>query len=140
MSLHLEDDQFCYVCGKKNSEGFKLDFKHPGKGILTAQVAFSRKHQGFKGIVHGGMMSMILDEMMVNLAWAEGIPAVTGKLTVRLKKAAKVGETLLFEGRLGELKGRVLHATATAKNKAGETLAEAKATCIVIKGAKVIRH
>ena len=94
MALELEDDHMCYVCGKENPQGLKLDFKHPEKDRLEATVVFTKEHQGFKNIVHGGMMAMLLDEMMVNLAWKEGIPAVTAEFTVRLKKAAKVGITL----------------------------------------------
>ena len=135
MALKLEDDHGCYVCGKDNLQGLHLDFEHPKKGLLKATVVFAKHHQGFKGIVHGGMMAMVLDEMMVNLAWKEGIPAVTGELTVRLKKAAKTGQKVHLEGRL-ELSGegkRVFQASAQAKDEAGELLAEATATCVRVK-------
>jgi acyl-coenzyme A thioesterase PaaI-like protein len=133
MPLKLEDDQMCYVCGSKNTLGLKLHFEHPQKGLLKSTVTFSKAHQGFKGIVHGGMMAMVLDEMMVNLAWKEGIPAVTVELNIRLKKAAKIGEKVLLEGRLGKGRGRVLHASSEAKNEKGEALASATATCILIR-------
>ncbi len=132
MALYLEDDRMCYVCGLKNSKGFRLKFQHPARGRLTAVVTFSKEHQGFKNIVHGGMMAMILDEMMVNLAWKEGIPAVTAELNVRLKKPARIGEKIYFEGRVNEerRKGRVIYAASHAKNEAGEILASASAVCI----------
>ncbi|OIO37795.1 MAG: hypothetical protein COT00_05030 [Candidatus Omnitrophica bacterium CG07_land_8_20_14_0_80_50_8] len=136
MPIKLEDDQMCYVCGSKNPVGLKLRFKRPEKGVLRSTVTFSKEHQGYKNIVHGGMMGMVLDEMMVNLAWKEGVPAVTAELTVRLKKAAKIGEKVFLEGRLepGESQARVLRATATAKNERGEVLASATASCIIIRG------
>lgn len=120
----------CYVCGSENKLGLKLKFEHPEKNVLRAVMAFSKEHQGFKNIVHGGMMAMVLDEMMVNLAWKEGVPAVTAELTVRLKKATKVGESVFLEGRLDGGEGRVLKATASAKNDAGQLLATASATCM----------
>ena len=135
MALQLVDDHMCYVCGSKNSLGLRLQFEHPKPGLLRAEVVFDKHHQGFKGIVHGGMMAMVLDEMMVNLAWKEGIRAVTGELTVRLKKAAKIGQKLRLEGHLeppGEGK-RIFKATAQAKDEAGELLAEATATCVRVK-------
>ena len=124
----------CYVCGKANEKGLKLDFTHPQKGKLEAMVVFSKHHQGFKDIVHGGMMTMILDEMMVNLAWKEGIPAVTAELSVRLKKAAKIGEKVYFEGVIepGEEGKRAFQASSIAKNERGEVLASATATCVRI--------
>ena len=123
----------CYVCGSKNPLGLKLHFEHPEKGVLKSTVIFAKEHQGFKEIVHGGMMAMVLDEMMVNLAWKEGIPAVTVELNVRLKKAAKIGQKVLLEGRLEKGRGKVLHASSEAKNERGEVLATATATCILVR-------
>lgn len=134
MPIRLEDDKMCYVCGSANAHGLKLKFEQPEKGVLTARLKFSKHHQGFKDIVHGGLMATVLDEMMVNLAWKEGVPAVTAELNVRLKKAAKVGETVALEGRLEAPYGpKILKGTATAHNGAGELLASATATCIRIR-------
>ncbi len=134
MSLKLEDDHMCYVCGTKNTHGLRLTFEHPKKNLLKAEVVFQKHHQGFKDIVHGGMMmGLVLDEMMVNLAWKEGIPAVSAELTVRLKKASKIGEKIYLEGRIDKDEGRALYTSASATNSAGEVLATAKATCLRIK-------
>ena len=126
----------CYVCGPKNPLGLKLKFEHPEKALLRSTVIFAKEHQGYKDIVHGGMLAMVLDEMMVNLAWKEGKPAVTAELTVRLKKAAKIGERVHLEGRIEREEGRVLYARSEAKNEAGELLAQATATCILIRSKK----
>ncbi|OIO39663.1 MAG: hypothetical protein AUJ72_00305 [Candidatus Omnitrophica bacterium CG1_02_46_14] len=133
MPLKLEDDQMCCVCGSKNPLGLKLHFEHLKKGTLKSSVIFSKEHQGFKDIVHGGMIAMVLDEMMVNLAWKEGLPAVTAELTVRLKKAAKIGQKVLLEGYLEGQQGRVLRARSEARTEAGELLAIATATCVLIR-------
>ncbi len=133
MTLRLEDDQYCFVCGKENTLGFGLTFKHtPGKFIRT-EVVFDKKHQGYKGIVHGGFISMLLDEVMVNLAWKEKKPAVTAELTVRLKKAVRIGEKVIFEGRFDEVKGRLIRASAEARGEGGELLATATAQCMMIR-------
>lgn len=140
MPLKLEDDLMCYVCGKNNPQGLRLNFEQPKKGRLTASIVFSKHHQGFKNIVHGGMIATVLDEMMVNLAWKEGVPAVTAELNIRLKKAILVGQKVLLEGRLekmGEGKNRVLYASAEARDEKGEVLASATATCIRI-GSKTL--
>ena len=132
MTLKLEDDRMCYVCGKKNRAGFKLDFVHPRKGHLTAEVTFKKIHQGYKNIVHGGMVTMLLDEIMVNLAWLEGTPAVTAELTVRLKKAVPVGQRVLLEGVLEREEGRLLVMKAAAKSPEGAVYASASAKCLKI--------
>ncbi len=133
MSLDLQDDHMCYVCGKDNPQGFRLTFKQPAKGVLTAEVVFSKEHQGYRDIVHGGMVSMLLDEMMVNAAWLGGTPAVTAELNVRLKKPTKVGERVLLEGRIDREETRLLHTSATARRENGELLASATAVCMRIR-------
>ena len=139
MSLRLEDDHMCYVCGRANEKGLRLNFTHTQRGRLEATVVFSKHHQGLKGIVHGGMMATVLDEMMVNLAWKEGIPAVTAELHVRLKKAAKTGEKVRLEGHIeggGERQKRAFQASSIAKNERGEVFASATATCMRIQPSK----
>ena len=130
--LKLEDNHGCYVCGKDNPHGFRLDFSHPEKGVLRTEVVFRAEHQGYKNIVHGGMVTMLLDEMMVNLAWIENAPCVTAELTVRLKKAVRVGERVFFKGCIERREARAIYASASAKNTSGEVLATAKATCLRI--------
>ena len=130
MSLDLQDDRMCYVCGKDNPQGFRLDFKHPAKGVPQAEVVISKEHQGYRGIVHGGMVTMLLDEMMVNLAWLEGLPAVTVELSVRLKRAVPVGQKVLLEGLLEREEGRLLRMKASAKSPKGELYATAAGKCL----------
>ena len=133
MSLRLEDDHMCYACGSENKLGLRLKFQRPEKGRLLSEVVFSKEHQGFKDIVHGGMMGLVLDEIMLNLVWIEGGLAVTGELALRLKKPARVGERVLLEGRVDKDDGRIVYTSATAKTPGGELLATAKASCVKIK-------
>jgi acyl-coenzyme A thioesterase PaaI-like protein len=138
MKLRLEDDRMCYVCGKKNRAGFQLDFTHPRQGQLLSEVVFRKEHQGYKGIVHGGLVATLLDEMMVNLAWLEGLPAVTAELTVRLKKAVPVGHKVLLEGVRERGEGRLLRMRAWARSPQGELYAEAQAKCLRLPPEKAI--
>ncbi len=133
MPLILEDDKMCFACGSKNTKGLRLKFTHPQPGKLLSTVVFTKHHQGYKNIVHGGMMATVLDEIMVNLAWIEGKPAVTAQLNVSLKKAAKVGENIHLEGRLVKEKARTLYTRSEAKNDQGEVLATAEGVCVKIR-------
>jgi len=133
MPLELEDDKMCFACGGKNLKGLRLKFKHPEPGKLLSTVIFPKHYQGYKNIVHGGLMATVLDEMMVNLAWVEGKPAVTAQLNVSLKKAAKIGEKIHLEGRIVKEGGRVIHTRSEAKNEKGEVLASAEGICVRIR-------
>ena len=82
--MKLIDDNYCFVCGKKNPIGLKLDFSFDGKTITTEFVP-QKEHQGYFNIVHGGIISTLLDEAMVKLAIEMGMPAVTARMDIRLQ-------------------------------------------------------
>jgi acyl-coenzyme A thioesterase PaaI-like protein len=141
MTPELVDDRMCYACGKKNAVGLKLAFERPETGRLLSEVTFKKEHQGYKDIVHGGLVATVLDEMMVNLAWLQGTPAMTAELTVRLKKPVPVGQKVLLEGLLepgeGSGRGKLLRMRATAKSPAGVLYADAQAKCLRLPGGPV---
>src|SRR4051812_40973160 len=56
----------CFVCGESNPIGFKLRLETDGRVVQTRLIPRS-EHTGFKGTVHGGLVSTVLDEIM---AWA----------------------------------------------------------------------
>ena len=70
------------------------------------------EHQGFEGIVHGGILSALLDEAMAKLAFGLGLPAVTAEITVKFKAVAPPGEELIVTGRLIKQAHRLIEAEA----------------------------
>jgi uncharacterized protein (TIGR00369 family) len=102
----------------------KLEFeKKDGKYFtrFTPKV----EHQGYVGITHGGIISTILDEVMVRYLWTEGVWSVTAEMTVRLKKPAHTGEELVFCAEVIDQNKRIINCRAEARNPAGELVAEA---------------
>ncbi len=69
-----------------------------------------KEHQGYLGIVHGGIISTILDETMVKLAIEMKIPAVTAHMDIRLKKVLGVGEKITVHRSDSECSVRVARA------------------------------
>ena len=116
-------DGYCFVCGRKNPIGLKLDFSLDGE-VMTTEFIPRKEHQGYMDIVHGGIISTLLDEIMVKLAIELGMPAVTAQMDIRLKKAAKVGEKLTFSAKILENTNKLLVAHAQAITDDGEIVAE----------------
>ena len=125
------------IASSARTPGFRLDFKHPRPGQLFTEVTFKKQHQGYKNIVHGGLVATVLDEAMVNLAWLEGKPSVTVEITVRLKKAVPVGKKVLLEGFLEKEEGRLLTLKAWARSPQGELYAEAEAKVLRIRESRI---
>jgi uncharacterized protein (TIGR00369 family) len=123
--MNLEDDGYCFVCGPKNPIGLKLDFRFNGKTIKTDFIP-QKEHQGYLDIVHGGILSTLLDEAMVKLAIAMDMPAVTAQMDVRLKKALRVKERVTIEARIVKTTKKLLEACAEAVTENRTVIAEAR--------------
>ena len=129
--LGLADDDGCFVCGKSNPIGLKLEFVQEGEEYVTYFTP-EKQHQGYLGITHGGIVSMVLDEVMARYCHALGHKAVTGELVVRLRKPAQTGIRLRFAGKIESDAGRVIKCSATATDDDGQLIAEATGKIIKV--------
>jgi uncharacterized protein (TIGR00369 family) len=109
----LRDNQSCYVCGKKNPIGLAVEFE-TDRNARTIKATFvpADAHQGYEGIIHGGILSSLLDEAMAKLAFTAGLPALTAEITVKFKASAAPGQELLVTGRLTHETRRLILAEA----------------------------
>lgn len=98
-SIPLEDDHYCYACGAENPQGLRIDWKVEG-AVTTATFTPQRIHQGWKGIVHGGILATLLDEAMTRLAWVARGGALTAEMKVRYLQPVKVGDPIQIRGEI----------------------------------------
>jgi uncharacterized protein (TIGR00369 family) len=122
--MELIDDNYCFVCGKKNPIGLKLDFSFDGKTIKTEFIP-QKEHQGYFNIVHGGIISTLLDEAMVKLAIEMGMPAVTARMDIRLRKALNVGEKITVQAEILKNSKKILEVYAKAVTEDNVIVADA---------------
>jgi len=108
-------DEYCFVCGKLNPIGLKLRFAYDRENRrATAEVTFGPEHQGWDGVVHGGILASVLDDVMAHsILTTDNLP-ITTKISVVYRKPVRVGETLHLEGTVEHLKSRTAVARATA--------------------------
>ena len=114
----------CFVCGQDNVIGLNLNFHFDGEVARTKWLP-GRRHEGYKDIIHGGLLAAVLDEVMIKAALAKDIRCVTASMEVKYKTPAEVGDELLFEGRVTEQKGRIILAAGWARNSKGDVIAQA---------------
>ena len=99
MSKKIINYSGCFVCGQDNPVGLKLDFFYDEeKQLAWTEYQAEKQYQGYHDIVHGGIISSLLDEVMVKAIMSEGILAVTIKLTIEFKQPARIGEKIRAEG------------------------------------------
>lgn len=127
------DDLMCFACGPDNPVGLHLVFRPAEDGSVVAEFAPRREHQGYKGIVHGGFLSLVLDEAMVACLHHDGLPAVSAELTVRLVKPVTPGDHLRVTARHEAPAGGVVQASAEiVRVHEGVAVARGRATCRLV--------
>jgi uncharacterized protein (TIGR00369 family) len=127
----IRDNHLCYVCGKENHLGLAVDFHIDAeKKSISARFVPKDLHQGYEGIVHGGILSALLDEAMGKLAFSLlGVPVVTAEMTINFRSPAAPGNEIVVFGRITEESKRLI--LAEAKLERGLILiAEAKGKLI----------
>ncbi len=82
----------CIVCGANNSHGLGLAFipSADGGGVET-RFDCGQTVEGYAGLVHGGVVSMLLDGAMAQCLFHLGCVAHTGELTTRFRHPVVVG-------------------------------------------------
>ncbi len=123
--MDYENDEMCFVCGKRNRDGLQLDFELIGEDRIRTEFAPPKRFQGWKDVVHGGIIATILDEVMVNAAYLRNILAVSAKLEIKLRRPAPVGERLVFHGQILKEGAKTLDVKAWAEQENGTVVAEA---------------
>jgi len=123
------DDGMCFACGPRNPHGLGLRFQFDGREV-AADITFEKTFQGYRGIVHGGLLSTVLDEAMVTLLNRMGEHAVTAELTVRFLAPAGIGEPFRVTAGLVERRGRIRKLEARLARTDGTEVARARSTCI----------
>ncbi|BDI34359.1 phenylacetic acid degradation protein [Capsulimonas corticalis] len=104
----LRDDGMCFGCGSENPIGLHLTFAWDGD-TYGARFVPEACHQGWVGRVHGGILALVLDEVLSRAALERhGLDWVTAELTTRLVRPAPTGEPLIVRGRIDSVRSKMI--------------------------------
>ncbi len=119
--------KFCFICGRQNPVGLKMEFYSTEPGKVRTEIIVPSHFEGYPGIVHGGIIAAILDETGGRAHMEEPTRfMVTAQLNVRYRKPVPTETPLEVVGAAGQHRGRVVEAHAEIHNMDGEVLAEAE--------------
>jgi len=141
----LATSSYCFVCGRLNEIGLHLEFYSPEPGKVEAVTTVDKRFQGYPGVVHGGIISAILDEIsgravMMDEPGKETRFLVTARLDVRYRRPVPTGEELQVRGHLIKDTGRVATVKGEIFNQAGLLLAEAEGVMVNIPDQMLAGH
>ncbi len=133
MRIKIPESNSCFVCGRENPIGLKLTSYKEEDGTITSRFSIGKEYTGWKNIVHGGIISTILDEVMVWAPWAlTGDYYFTGEMTVRFIKPLTAGKEVTATARTENSRRRVVETSAELKDDEGTVYATAKGKYISI--------
>ena len=113
----------CFACGAENPIGLRLDFLPAGEGAVEARWQPRGDFEGFQGIIHGGIVSTVLDEAMSKAVASLPCRALTCELRVRLRNRVATGAALRVRGWVTQKRKRRILAEAVLTTDSGEECA-----------------
>lgn len=123
----------CFACGPDNPHGLRLRFEIGETGELVTEWIPGVFTEGFRGIVHGGIVSTVLDEAMSKAVAAAGVSALTAELRVRLRHHVPSRSFVQVRGWINSQTTRLIRTEAAITNSEGIELAHAWASFLTVK-------
>ena len=126
------NSRHCFVCGLSNPFGLQLCFDVTAPGEVTTLYTVPEKFQGFPGVVHGGVVAAMLDEVCARVHMGIDTPRFmyTATLEVRYRKNIPIGQLLRIVGKAEKSKARTAKSTGVIYGPDGDILAEAEALLV----------
>ena len=122
----------CFVCGLENPYGLQLSFYEQEGGEVVADTIVPERFQGYPGVVHGGIVAAMLDEVAMRTAMVADHDhfMVTAKMTLRYRKQIPVEKPLRLIGRLDRAGGQTTTARGEIRLPDGSVGAEVEAMLV----------
>lgn len=131
--IDLRQESSCFACAPDNPRGLRLHFVQNERGQSTAEWTPDKTLEGFAGIIHGGILTTVLDESMAKAILAAGLDALTAELRVRLRQHVAPGQPIRVRGWIASQNRRMIQTEAVLEASDGTELAHAWATFLIVK-------
>ncbi len=125
----MTDYQRCFACGSQNPSGLHMRFFREEDAIVS-DFQPREEHQGFPGVLHGGVIAALFDETLNRTSLLAEHPTwtMTARLEVRYRRSVPYGPLLRVKAWLDRQRGRMIqaHGTLVLAEEESVIFAEAK--------------
>ncbi|MFN2223486.1 MAG: PaaI family thioesterase [Candidatus Promineifilaceae bacterium] len=130
----------CFICGRKNPHGLYMTFYDNGQDEVCSEHSVPDAYQSYPGIVHGGIVAAMLDEVVGRVAMIDDHHhfMMSVKLEVKYRRPVPtetplriVGRVVRLRGRLGQAVGEILLPDGGVAAESAMTLADVPAEMLV---------
>jgi acyl-coenzyme A thioesterase PaaI-like protein len=124
----------CFGCGGANEAGMKLGFDQDNeRKRISGRFRLGERYQGGGGMMHGGIIALLLDEAMGKVLRFTEERGVTAELKVEFLKPIAVTDEIDVEGWLEESKGRNRFIRGEIRDGQGTILARGLGRFVIVR-------
>ncbi len=131
------NSRYCFLCGLENPVGLKLAFYEDKDNRVVASYVPIEEHQGYPGVMHGGITCALLDETIGRTLVRHDLWAMTAELNVRFLQPIPLGQPLRVIGEIVRLRSRTLEGKGEIRLADDSVAATAEAKYIILSADKV---
>ena len=124
-------DHMGFACGEQNPQGLHLKFETNGEKVWSTFTP-KPEHQGYPGLMHGGLITTVMDEVMARCVNLLGFHGVTARMELRFREGIPIGETIKVEASIVNARKTIVDLEANTYLSNGKLAAEAKARFMII--------
>lgn len=117
--MELMKGNGCFCCGNENAAGMHLPFRRFPDGSIEIDFLAEKRYEGWSDILHGGIVSLLFDELLGRISYEAGLDGMTARMEVRYRRPVRIGERLVFRAEVARQVKGVLEVQLTAR-RAGE--------------------
>jgi acyl-coenzyme A thioesterase PaaI-like protein len=131
--INLVQEHNCFGCGTLNIHGLQLRLHHDeASGGVVTEFTPDIRFEGYGGMVHGGIVSTVLDEVMAWSLYQVGAWGVTARMEVRFRQPLRIGEPTRASGRIVRERGRLFDLSGEIRRLEDDALL-AEATAVFMR-------
>ena len=121
--MKLNQDNMCFACGEDNPISLGLEFESIDENRIRTYFTPGPEHQGYGEIMHGGLVSTLLDEVMAKVIYFQGRVGLTASMETRFKYPVPIGTNLEVVGKIKAEKGNFVFTEAVLSGVEGKVYA-----------------
>lgn len=121
----------CFACGTANPHGLAIHYHITPTGIAEAHWTPLSRWQSFNGVIHGGIVTTVMDEAMAKAIVATGQRGLTCEMRIRLHDSLRPEESVAIRGWIVSRHRRLIKAEANISSSSGREFAHAWASFLI---------
>jgi acyl-coenzyme A thioesterase PaaI-like protein len=114
-------------------KGMRLQFRHDEAGRILTDVQLGVDYESFPGIIHGGIVATVLDEVMARASLhVHRMPSMTVGLRLRYVQAMRTGQRYVATAEVQSRDGELVRLQGRLETESNGLVAAADATFILL--------